>query len=197
MLEIKRPEPLTKRPASAKKVFSGVIFDVYQWEQELYNGTKVTFEVLKRTDTVGVIPVTPEGKIVISRQQQPGKKPFYGLLGGRMDEGETPLEAAKRELREESGMVAKSWELLRAEHVTSKIDWVVYTLIARECELEGQQELDGGEKIELIECNWEEFLQYMTSPECIDRELVVYFQRALLNPELLAQCRKLILGPSA
>lgn len=36
-----------KLPPQAKKVFTGQIFDVYQWEQEMYDGSFETFEMLK------------------------------------------------------------------------------------------------------------------------------------------------------
>ena len=36
-----------KVPKQAKRVFKGVIFDVYQWEQEMFDGTKEIFEKLK------------------------------------------------------------------------------------------------------------------------------------------------------
>lgn len=57
-------------------MFKGVIFDVYQWEQEMFDGTTQTFEKLKRPDTIMVIPVTEDGKIILTEQEQPGKKPF-------------------------------------------------------------------------------------------------------------------------
>ncbi len=48
---------MVKIPSHAVKVFSGVIFDVYQWEQELFNGNVSTFEALRRPSTVIIIPV--------------------------------------------------------------------------------------------------------------------------------------------
>lgn len=48
---------MVKIPSHATKVFSGVIFDVYQWEQELFNGNIATFEALRRPSTVIIIPV--------------------------------------------------------------------------------------------------------------------------------------------
>ncbi len=85
-------------PENAKRVYKGVIFDTYQWEVEGYDGSKKIFEKVKRADTVMEIAVTEEGKIILSKQEQPGRSPFIGCLGGRVDEGERPLEAAKREL---------------------------------------------------------------------------------------------------
>jgi hypothetical protein len=48
---------MAKIPSHAHKVFSGVIFDVYQWDQELFNGKIATFEAIQRPSTVIVIPV--------------------------------------------------------------------------------------------------------------------------------------------
>lgn len=86
-----------KVPSQAKRVFKGIIFDVYQWEQELFDGSKQTFEMLKRPDTVEVIAVK-DGSILMSRQSQPNKHDFFSLFGGRVEPDEEPLAAAQREL---------------------------------------------------------------------------------------------------
>ena len=86
-----------KVPQNAKKVFTGQIFDVYQWEQVMYDGSWATFEMLGRPDTVEVIATSGE-QIYYARQSQPTKDEFIGLFGGRVEEGEEPLVAAKREL---------------------------------------------------------------------------------------------------
>ncbi len=130
-MNIKRPESKQPLPENATRVFKGVMFDTYQWEQELFDGTKATFEKLKRPDTVVVFPILPDGKILLTQQEQPGKQPFIGATGGRVDEGEDTVAAAKRELLEESGYEAEEFILWDAQHPTSKIDWVVYTFIAK------------------------------------------------------------------
>ncbi|PJC53414.1 MAG: hypothetical protein CO029_02850, partial [Candidatus Magasanikbacteria bacterium CG_4_9_14_0_2_um_filter_41_10] len=71
-------------PEQAKKVFSGVIFDVYQWEQELYDGSKATFERLTRPATLQVIAEV-DGRIAMSDEEQPAKGRFLSLLGGRQE----------------------------------------------------------------------------------------------------------------
>src|SRR3990167_5343878 len=143
-MEIIRPKSKQPIPDSAKKVFSGVIFDVYQWEQEQFDGTKATFEKLKRPDTVVVFPVLPDGRIILTEQEQPGKEPFIGATGGRGDEGEDILTAAKRELLEESGYEAEKYILWHAEQPVSKIDWAVYVFIAKGLKKVADLDLDGG-----------------------------------------------------
>ena len=105
-MNIERPKSKQPIPDHAKVVFKGVMFDVYQWEQELFDGSKTTFEKLKRPDTVVTFPILPDGKILLTKQEQSGKEPFIGATGGRVDEGEDILDAAKRELMEETGYEA-------------------------------------------------------------------------------------------
>jgi ADP-ribose pyrophosphatase len=97
-MNIKKPISKQPLPKHAKKVFEGIIFDVYQWEQKMFDGTTQTFEKLKRPDTVTVIPITHDGMIMLTKQEQPGKQAFVGAAGGRVDYGEGIIEAAKREL---------------------------------------------------------------------------------------------------
>ncbi len=90
-------------------------------------------------------------KIIITHQTQPRKDWFYDYPGGRVDaEDESELKAAKRELREETGLVFKNWKLVEVNQPFSKIDWLVYTFVASELAAQTQQELDAGEKIEVL-----------------------------------------------
>ncbi len=192
-MEIKRPESKQPLPSDATKVFKGVIFDVYQWEQEMFDGTKATFEKLKRPDTVVVFPVLPDGQILLTKQEQPGKKPFIGATGGRVDEGEDILEAAKRELLEESGYEAEEFILWNAQQPTSKIEWAVYTFIAKGLKKVSELDLDAGEKIQLYPVTFEELVNIATDDHesFYEKEVELEFFKAKLNPEKMTALRKL------
>ncbi|MEI7603954.1 MAG: hypothetical protein WCJ19_02970 [bacterium] len=56
-MEYERPPISQPIPEDAVKVFSGVIFDVYQWQQLQFDGTYATFEKIKRNDVALVIPI--------------------------------------------------------------------------------------------------------------------------------------------
>ena len=158
-MEIQRPEPHSKLPEDAKLVHKGTIFDVYQWQQKLYDGKVATFERLKRPDTVCVIPVLPDGRILLINQQQPSTEPFVSEIAGRMEEGEDPLEAMKRELLEETGYQADTWSLWDVRQPVHKIDWAVYVFIAKGLKKVAEPNLDGGEKIELLPVTFDDFLE--------------------------------------
>jgi 8-oxo-dGTP pyrophosphatase MutT (NUDIX family) len=61
--------------------------------------------------------------------------------------GEDILTAAKRELLEESGYEADEFVLWDAQHPVIKIDWVVYTFVAKGLRKVADLRLDGGERI--------------------------------------------------
>ncbi len=136
-------------PETATKVFAGKIFDVYQWEQELFDGTKATFEMLGRPDTIQVIAIK-DHKLVVLHEEQPSYQPFYGLPGGRHDvPSETELEAAKRELLEETGLAFKNWKLIDVTQPQAKIEWFVYLYVATDFLEQVTPHLDAGEKIQV------------------------------------------------
>lgn len=184
-MDIQRPKSKQPIPENAKRVFKGVIFDVYQWEQEMFDGTKKTFEKLKRPDTVVVFPVLPDGKIIITEQEQPGKEPFIGATGGRIDEGEDVLSAAKRELLEESGYTAEEFVLWDAKHPTSKVDWVVYTIIAKGLKKVADPNLDAGEKIKLITVSLDELIDIPLKENVYfaEQEIMLKLMEAKIHPE--------------
>ena len=99
-----------KIPAEAKKVFSGTIFDVYQWQQKMFDDSEATFQMLKRPATVTVI-ATSGSSVCFATEQQPGLPVATGLLGGRLEKDEEPLVCAKRELMEEAGLESQDWQL--------------------------------------------------------------------------------------
>lgn len=153
-------------PKKAKKVFSGVIFDVYQWEQHMYDGSTATFERLTRLDSAEIIAVTKEGNILIQRQQQPDKDNWFLCLnGGGIEKDEDPLEGAKRELLEESGYTSDDWKLLNTFTGFSKLHWNLHVYVARDCTYVQDQQLDSGERIEIQEVTFDAFIDFVERGE--------------------------------
>lgn len=188
---IKRPESRQQMPEDATLVFRGKLFDVYQWQQQMYDGTYQTFEKLKRPDTVVVFAVLDDGSILLTKQEQPGKSLFIGAAGGRVDEGEEIEEAAARELLEETGYRAKELILWHSEQPVSKIDWAVYTFIAKGLEKVDEQRLDAGEKITLHPVTFDEFIDTALRNEFTEREIVKYIYEAKIDKQKLEELREL------
>lgn len=181
-------------PKNAKKVFEGEIFDVYQWKQKLYNGEIAIFEKLKRPDTVIIFPVLEDNRIIIAEQEQPGIKLFCGAPAGRVDKGESILNAAKRELLEETGYAATEFIKWFSYQPAGKIDWVVYFFIAKGCKKIAEQNLDGGEKIKLKFVSYDEFIEFAASGKFPDRELRIKILEAKMDKNKMEKLRKLFFG---
>lgn len=184
------PENVKLIPEEAERVFKGKIYEVYQWPQQMFDGSFETFEMLRRPDTVKIIPiVTAEEarrlgfkadapQLIVTKQEQPRKDCFYDYPGGRMDEEDTDeLAAAKRELLEETGLSFRNWKLVKVEQPFNKIDWLVYTFVATELLGRTEQSLDAGEKIEVVAMGLDEVkrlsekeeARYMRFKELSDR----------------------------
>lgn len=152
-------------PQEAKLVFKGIIYDTYQWEQEMFDGSHQTFEMLKRPDTVKILAVK-DGKVVVLEQEQPGHEAFFDLPGGRHDiESESELDAAKREMAEETGLTFKAWKLLDVTQPHTKIEQFVYIFLATDFEKQVETHLDVGEKITVQYLDFDTFKQLVSNPK--------------------------------
>ena len=147
----------------AKRVFKGVIFDVYQWRQKMFDGSFATFEMIKRPATVEVVGITEDKKILILQQRQPNTPVFYSLPGGRVDKSESVRQAALRELREETGYVSKNLKKWKSFNEYATMDWQINMFIARYCRKVGGLMLDPGEKIKVKKITFERLLKLAES----------------------------------
>lgn len=153
-------------PSHATQVFGWKSFDVYQWEQEMLDGSSKIFEKLKRNNTVDVVAVLKDWTIVILEEQQPGRDVFYGLVWWTCEAGESSLETAKRELLEETWLVSEDWELYNSYTLSSRIDYTSNIFIARDCELVAEQNLDPGwEHIIIKQLDREDFINTIADPK--------------------------------
>jgi len=178
-----------KIPDTAKAVFKGKIFDVFQWEQKLYDGSSATFEALKRPGTIQIIP-TIAGKILLAHEEQPNKPLGYSFLGGRQEPNEEPLVTAKRELLEETGMESSDWELIKVYENHGKIEWNIYLFAARNCKKVAEQKLDPGEKIEVREVSFDEFLEIVSGEKFWGQHIANDILRMRLDPRKLEEFKK-------
>ena len=183
-----------KFPHNVKLVFKGKIFEVFQWEQKMFDGSTEVFEGLKRPDTIQIIP-TVDAKIYLSYEEQPNKSLSYTFLGGRAEKNEEPLVTAKRELLEEAGLESVDWELIKTYESEGKIQWITYLFAARNCKKIAEPKLDPGEKIEVKKVTFDEFLEIVSSEKFWGQNIANDILRMRLDPKKLAEFKnKLLTG---
>lgn len=109
------------------------------------------YYVLEYPTWVHVVAVTKEGRMVIIRQYRHGLgRTCYEIVAGCAEEGEDPLEAAKRELREETGYTGGEWhEAMTFSCNASMMNNITHSYVAVGVELTDTQHLDATEDIEV------------------------------------------------
>ena len=179
-----------KIPDNSKKVYEGFMFEVYQWEQKMFDGSYQTFEIIKRTPSTDVIAIVSD-KIMVLMQEQPTKPLYPSLPGGRVEKGLSPLENAKKEMLEETGFEASKWEILDEWFGHSKIFFHETVFIAKDCKKVAEQKLDAGEKIEVTFMSFDNFLNLCRNPKFIaPLGLKFLMYEALINKDKKQELKK-------
>jgi ADP-ribose pyrophosphatase len=97
---------------SSKTIYEGAVFGIRRDEVIEPSGIRTTREVVTHPGSVVVLPVLPDGRILLVRQyRHAARQHLWELVAGRMDPGETPRQAAARELIEETGYRAKRFRV--------------------------------------------------------------------------------------
>lgn len=92
----------------SEMVYQGKVFGVRRDEIVEPGGVHATREVVTHPGSVVVLPVFPDGRILLIQQYRYATRQFlWELVAGRIDEGESVEKAAARELLEETGYTAK------------------------------------------------------------------------------------------
>lgn len=180
-------------PPHAKRVYKGKIYEIWEWEQEMFDGSIETFEGMRRPDTVDILASVGDS-VLVEDQEQPGRESFICTPGGRVDEGEEPLTAAKRELLEETGYASDDWRLWRVREPSGKVDWTIYLFVACDCKKAAEPHLDAGERITTRLASFDELLLLSDEPRFRGKEMVEELLRLRLHPELKDEVRTLLFG---
>jgi ADP-ribose pyrophosphatase len=116
-------------------------------------GADHDFYVLEAGDWVNVVPITPSGEIVLIRQYRHGIGDFtFEIPGGMVDpEDASPLAAARREMREETGYDSADLVPLGVVHPNPAIQGNrCHTFLARDVVKRGEPSFDGTEEAEVV-----------------------------------------------
>lgn len=104
---------LAEIPLSSKRIFESHVICLRSDEAKLPSGKIAERVVVEHPGGVVALPILDDGRIILVEQFRyaPGA-PMLELPAGKLDPGEDPLEAIKRELIEETGYMAENWEEL-------------------------------------------------------------------------------------
>jgi len=120
-------------------------------QRSLGDGPSHEFVLLSSPDWVNVVPLTPDGQVVLIRQWRHGTgEVTLEIPGGLIDPGESPMIAGARELAEETGYQGQKMEPLGWVHPNPALfDNRCYTCLALDCRLAGPPRPDDTEQIKV------------------------------------------------
>ena len=94
-------------------VFTGRVIEVNIERVELPNGTTASLEIVRHPGGAAVLALDAENRVCLLRQFRHAAGGWvWELPAGKIDNREPPLQTAQRELEEEAGMAAGSWQSL-------------------------------------------------------------------------------------
>ena len=104
-------ESILEKNLSSERVFDGLILHIDHLTNELPNGKTAAREVARHIGASAVLPMDNQGNVLLVRQyRSPIDRITLEIPAGKLDyKGEDHLEAAERELREETGATAGKW----------------------------------------------------------------------------------------
>jgi ADP-ribose pyrophosphatase len=135
-----------------KNIYTGRVVTLNIDTVRLPNGVTVDLETIRHPGAAAVVPIKDDGTVVLIRQFRHAAGGFiYEIPAGKLSPGEEPLQCAARELEEEIGYRASSFELLSSIFTAPGFaDEVIHVYKATGL-TKGRQQLDRDEVLEVVE----------------------------------------------
>lgn len=169
----------TEKTLNSQMVYDGKIVKVYRDNVELADGHKSFREVVRHSGGVVIAAFRDENTILLVKQYRyPIAKTVLELPAGKLEKGEDPFEAAKRELEEETGYCANKWTDLGYINTSPGFsDEKLYLYLAHDLEFT-QCHPDDGEIIQAFEYKYEDVLEMIENGEISDAKTICGIMRA-------------------
>ena len=170
---------LNEKTLASQLIFDGRLLKVYRDDIELENGGTSVREFVHHPGGAAVVALDGEGNVYLEKQfRYPYHKVVMEIPAGKLEAGEDPFDAIKRELREEIGATAARWDALG--HIMPSVgytDEMLYLYLARELTF-GARQLDQDEFLEPFKVPFSEALAQAADGRLNDAKTVAALFRA-------------------
>ncbi|MBL8472673.1 MAG: NUDIX hydrolase [Rhodocyclaceae bacterium] len=153
-------EHLEETEIESQSVYDGGLLKVRRDQVRLPDGSEAWREYIRHPGAVAVIARSPSGNLVFVRQfRYPLRQALLEIPAGKIDSGEAPFSCAQRELREETGYLARKWTHLGLIHTcVAYSDERIELYLAEDLEHVGAC-LDEGEFLDVLEISIDDALR--------------------------------------
>lgn len=165
---------LIEKKLKSDLVYTGSFLKVLRDEVELPNGKKSTREYIPHPGAAMIVPVTADGKLVMIRQFRYAVQSIcIEFPAGKIDQGEDALETAKRELKEETGLIAQNYKFLTTVHPVigysnERIELYLATGLTQD-----KAQLDDEEFLDVFEITYNDAMEMMKKGEISDVKTMI------------------------
>ena len=178
---------LFEKQVASKQIFDGKVVKLFVDDIELPNGKGAFREVVRHPGAVCVIPITDDGEVIMIKQfRYPFSSVLLEIPAGKLEPNEDPFDAVKRELEEESGVVAENIEFIGMTYTTVAFtDEKIYTYMATGLTFK-ESHPDEDEFLEVVKLPLDTLVNMVMSGEIKDSKTQV----AILKAEKLLKEKK-------
>lgn len=167
---------LDEKTLSTKHIFEGKVISLQVDTVELPNGSTGTREVVKHPGAVAVVAIKDGRLLLVDQYRQALGRCELEIPAGKLEKGEDPLEAAKRELQEETGYSCGQITHLHSFYTSPGFaDEIIHLYLAEDL-ITGEMSLDEDEFIEVYEASLDEAQRFIAEGRISDAKtlLAVY-----------------------
>jgi ADP-ribose pyrophosphatase len=167
-------DQLVETRIEGEEVYAGRFLRVQRDVVRLPDGREGVREVIRHPGAAAIVALFDDDRVLLERQFRYSQgRVMIELPAGKLDPGEPHLETAQRELREETGYVARDWRRLGVIHpLVGYTDEAIEIYLARGLEQRGAR-LDEGEFLETFQLPLGEALTWVEDGRISDAKTVV------------------------
>lgn len=165
---------LTEKKLGRTEIYQGRIIDMFVDDVELENGAKAKREVVSHPGGVSVAALTDQNELLFVRQYRyPYGQVVLETPAGKLERGEDPLEAGKREQEEETGTTAEQYLNLGKLYPTpGYCDEIIYLYACRVTGF-GETHFDEDEFLEVERIPLDKAVEMVMNNEIVDAKTQV------------------------
>ena len=167
-----------EKTLSEETIYEGKIINLKKKKVTVKSGESYR-EIIEHSGGAVIIAVTDDRKMVMIRQfRKPADKVMFEVPAGKIDPGEDPMEAAVRELKEETGYTASSVRYLTRFYPTVGYSEEVLYLYLMEGLTPGDTDFDENEAIDMEEWSIDDLHEMVMRGEIDDAKTIIAIEYA-------------------